>query len=93
VGVSEIEIQEAYDSLDCCCFDVDSGLQNYIFILAKSSSGKLDHLLLLERTLESKLALVFACSFFIRYSVFVFLKSKYHFQESCGSDIFHLCYL
>ena len=49
-------------------------------MLSKITSRKLDDLLSLEqRNLESKLALVFTCSFFVQHIVFTLLKSKYEY--------------
>jgi hypothetical protein len=59
--------------MDYCGFGINSTLQGYIFIFSKFTSGKLGYLLSLERPLESKLALVSACSFFVRDGLFNFL--------------------
>jgi hypothetical protein len=98
MGISKIQIRKTYHSLDCSCFNPNSTLQNYIFILSEFTSRKLDDLLSLEqRNLESKLAVVSTGSFFIRHIVFTPLKSqhkniKYYLDESPLGNLSHrLC--
>ena len=71
-----IQIYTTDHSLDDRCVDVNSTVQNDLFIRSKSPSRTLDHLLSLERNVESKLALVSPGAVCIQQPISIALKSQ-----------------